>query len=140
MAKKAVYVCVKRDLTHPLSWALKEFEGKISVRYFDTTKLLGVALSDAEEGIVVILDSIMAEESTLPFAAALKAEKAFLKILLIVSAGTSKEEIVKIIQSKVVSGVLIRPFTAEQVSDNIYKLCSFEKPTEVPWYMKTGLK
>ncbi|MFO0752597.1 MAG: hypothetical protein U0411_04650 [Thermodesulfovibrionales bacterium] len=140
MAKKSVYVCVKRDLTHPISWALREFEGKIAVRYFDTTKLLGVALSDTEEGVVVILDSIMAEESTLPFAASVKAEKPFLKILLIVSAGTSKEEIVKIIQSKVVSGVLIRPFTAEQVSDNIYKLCSFEKPAEVPWYMKTGLQ
>ncbi|MBZ0156799.1 MAG: hypothetical protein K8I29_11405 [Alphaproteobacteria bacterium] len=140
MAKKAVYVCVKRDITHPISWALKEFEGRISVRYFDTTKLLGVALTDAEEGIVIILDSVMAEESTLPFAAAQKAEKPFLKFLLIVSSGTSKEEVIGIIQSKVVSGVLIRPFTAEQVSDNIYKLCSFEKPTEVPWYMKTGLQ
>ncbi|MBI3592769.1 MAG: hypothetical protein HY099_04740 [Nitrospirae bacterium] len=72
----------------------------------------------------------------LDFAKNVKQEKSFVKILLIVSSGTPKEEIVGIIQSKIVSGVLMRPFTAEQVSDYIYKLCGFQKPTDVPWYMK----
>ena len=139
MSKKSVFVCVKRDLTHPVNFALKEFEGKVSVRYFDNTKLLGMALADVTEGCTVILDSIIGEESTLAFAKGIKDEKPAVKFLLIVSSGTSKEEIVGLIQSKIVSGVLMRPFTAEQMSDNIHKLCGFQKK-EVPWYMQTGFK
>jgi|SRR5208283_986854 len=139
MSKKLLFVCVKRDLTHPVSFALKEFEGKLNVRSFDNTKLLGAALADVTEGCTVILDSIMADESTVEFAKGVKNEKPAVKFLLIVSEGTPKEELVGLIQSKVVSGVLVRPFTAEQMSDNIYKLCGFQKK-EVPWYMQTGFK
>ncbi len=139
MSKKTVFVCVKRDLTHPLSFALREFEGRLSVRYFDSTKQLEAALADVTEGCTVILDSIMGDESTLQFAKKIKDEKPAVKFLLVVSSGTPKEEILAIIQSKIVSGVLIRPFTAEQVSDNIHKLCGFQKK-EVPWYMQTGFK
>lgn len=140
MAKKTVVVCVKKDITHPISFALREFEGKISVRYVDNTRQLGMVLGDLESCCTVILDSVIGEVSTVDFAKEVKGEKPGLRFLLVVSAGTGKEEVVSLIQSKVVSGVLIRPFTAEQVSDYIYKLCGFQKPTEVPWYMKTGLK
>lgn len=140
MAKKSVLVCVKKDIVHPISWALREFEKQIGVRYLDTTKQLGMVLGDVENCCAVILDSVIGDESTLDFAKEIKNDKPSLKILLIVSSGTTKEEIVGLIQSKIVSGVLIRPFTAEQVSDYIYKLCGFQKPSEVPWYMQTGLK
>lgn len=136
---KKVFVCVKRDLTHPISWALREFEGKVSVRYVDNTKQLGMALADVTDACVVILDSIIADESTVEFAKNVKTEKPLVKFLLIVSSGTTKEEVVALIQAKTVSGVLTRPFTAEQVSDNIHKLCGFQKK-EVPWYMQTGFK
>jgi DNA-binding NtrC family response regulator len=139
MSKKAVFVCVKRDLTHPVSFALREFEGRLSVRNFDNTKQLGMALAELTDGCTVILDSIIGEESTLGFAKNIKDEKPAVKILLIVSSGTSKEEIVGLIQSKIVSGVLMRPFTAEQMSENIHKLCGFQKK-DVPWYMQTGFK
>jgi DNA-binding NtrC family response regulator len=139
MAKKMVFVCVKRDLTHPVNFALREFEGMLSVRYIDTVKQLGAALAEVTEGCTIILDSVIGEESTLDFAKTIKKEKPALKILLIVSSGTAKEDIVALIQSKVVNGVLMRPFTAEQISDNIYKLCGFQKK-EVPWYMQTGFK
>ena len=137
MAKKTVLVCVKKDLTHPIGWALKEFDGKISTRYLDNTKQLGMVLADTDDCCTVILDSTIGEESTLDFAKQIKGDKPELKILLIVSAGTTKEEIISLVQSKVVSGILVRPFTAEQMSDYIYKLCGFKKPTEVPWYMQT---
>ncbi|MEW5746127.1 MAG: hypothetical protein AB1805_11905 [Nitrospirota bacterium] len=140
MSKKAVLVCVKKDITHPISWALREFEGKINVRYVDNTRQLGMTLGDLDNCCTVILDSVIGEVSTLDFAKEIKNDKPSLRILLIASAGTTKEEIVGLIQSKIVSGVLIRPFTAEQVSDYIYKLCSFQKPEDVPWYMKTGIK
>lgn len=140
MARKTIVVCVKKDITHPLSFALREFEGKINVRYVDNTRQLGMVLGDIDACCTVILDSMIGEVSTIDFAKEVKKEKPELRFLLVVSAGTTKEEVVGLIQSKVVSGVLIRPFTAEQVSDYIYKLCGFQKPTEVPWYMKTGLK
>lgn len=139
MSKKLIFVCVKRDLTHPVSFALKEFEGKLSVRYFDNTKLMGPALDKVAEACTIILDSIIADESTLEFAKTVKNNKPDVKILLIVSSGTSKEDVVGLIQSKIVNGVLMRPFTAEQMSDNIHKLCGFQKK-EVPWYMQTGFK
>lgn len=139
MSKKLIFVCVKRDLTHPVNFALKEFEGKLNVRYFDNTKLMGPALNKVAEACTIILDSIIADESTLEFAKTVKTDKPDVKILLIVSSGTSKEDVVALIQSKIVNGVLMRPFTAEQMSDNIYKLCGFQKK-EVPWYMQTGFK
>lgn len=140
MAKRSVLVCVKKDIVHPISWALREFEKLINIRYFDTTRQLGMVIGDVENCCAVILDSIIGDESTLEFAKEIKHDKPSLKILLIASSGTTKEEIVDLIQSKTVSGVLIRPFTAEQVSDYIYKLCGFQKPSEVPWYMQTGMK
>jgi len=140
MVKKSVLVCVKKDIVHPISWALREFEKMISVRYFDTTKQLGMVLGDVENCCSIILDSIIGSESTLEFAKEIKNDKPSLKILIIASSGTTKEEIVGIIQSKIASGVLIRPFTAEQVSDYIYKLCGFQKPEESLWYMQTGMK
>jgi DNA-binding NtrC family response regulator len=140
MTKKSVLICVKKDIVHPISWALREFEKQINVRYLDNTKQLGMVLGDVENCCSVILDSNIGDESTLDFAKEIKNDKPSLKILLIASSGTTKEEIVGLIQSKIVSGVLIRPFTAEQVSDYIYKLCGFQKPTETPWYMQTGMK
>lgn len=139
MSRKMVLVCVKKDLTHPISWALREFEGKVSVRYLDHSRQLAPVLEGDKDNecCTLILDSIMDDESTLEIAKQLKESKPSLKILLIASSGTTKEEIVGLIQSKVVSGVLVRPFTAEQISDYIYKLCGFKKPTEVPWYMQT---
>ncbi|MBF0507162.1 MAG: hypothetical protein HQL09_10030 [Nitrospirae bacterium] len=139
MSKKAIFVCVKRDLTNPISWALREFEGKLMIRYCDNTKLLGMALADVTSACTIILDSVIGDESTIEFAKNVKNEKPFVKFLLIVSSGTAKEDVVALIQSKTVSGVLTRPFTAEQMSDNIYKLCGFQKK-EVPWYMQTGFK
>jgi DNA-binding NtrC family response regulator len=140
MSKKTVLVYVKKDIMHPISWALREFEKQITVRYFDNAKQLNAALESDADYCGLILDSIIGDESTLDFAKELKNNKPSLKILLIASSGTTKEEIVSLIQSKTVSGVLMRPFTAEQISDYIYKLCGFQKPTEVPWYMQTGLK
>lgn len=140
MSKKLVLVCVKRDLVHPIGWALREFESSIAVKYFDTIKQLGSVVGDIGNCCTLILDSVIGDESTVDFAKEIKGKNESLKILLIASSGTTKEELVGLIQSKVVSGVLMRPFTAEQVSDYIYKLCGFQKPTEVPWYMQTGLK
>ncbi|HAK89306.1 MAG TPA: hypothetical protein DHV16_05100 [Nitrospiraceae bacterium] len=140
MSKKLVLVCVKKDLVHPIGWALREFESSVKAKYFDTTKQLEAVIGDIENCCTLILDSVIKDESTVDFAKEIKSKNESLKILLIASSGTTNEELVGLIQAKTVSGVLMRPFTAEQVSDYIYKLCGFQKPTETPWYMQTGLK
>jgi DNA-binding NarL/FixJ family response regulator len=140
MSKKSVAVCVQKDLVQPITWALREFDDRLSIKFFDTTRLLGTALEKDPAVDVLILDSNFFNESTADFARTTKAEVPHMKILFIVSSGTTKEEIISIVQSKVVSGVLVRPFTAGQVSDYVRKLCSFEKAAEAPWYMQTGIK
>jgi len=139
MSKKTILVCVQKDIVHPLNWSFKEFGEQIAVKYFDKIRQLDDALAN-EECSVLLLDSIILNEPTLDFARELKNNKPSLKILLVVSIGTTKEEIIDIIKLKIAGGVLIRPFTVEQVSDYIYKLCGIQKPADTPWFMQTGKK
>ncbi len=140
MSRKNILVCVKQDILHPISWALKEFEKQVFIKYADNTKQIDALFDTGIDFAVLIIDSIIQNNSTLGYLETLKQVKPNQKILLIISEGARKEDIVNIVKSKLVSGILVRPFTAEQISDYIYKLCGFQKPTEVPWYMKTGLK
>ncbi|MGD0282103.1 MAG: hypothetical protein ABSB95_07055 [Dissulfurispiraceae bacterium] len=139
MGNKSVFVCVQKDIVHPLNWSFREFDDRLAVKYFDKIKQLESTLAN-EDCSVLILDSMVANEPTLQFAMELKNNKPSIKIILAVSIGTKKEEIVDIINLKIVSGVLIRPFTVEQVSDYIYKLCGIPKPADIPWFMQTGKK
>lgn len=64
-------------------------------------------------------------------------EKLKIKILLIISADTSKQEIINLIQNKLVDNVIVRPFNANQILDAVAKLCGIERVAEKPWYMYT---
>ncbi len=140
MTKKHVFVCVQRDIVNSLNWSLKEFDKVLAVKYLDSANELEKHFAAGHFCSVLILDSMMGDKSTIELAQKMKAEHNDIKILLILATGTTREDIVKLIQTKIVSGVLIRPFTAQQVADNIYKLCNFEKPSETPWYMQTNIK
>lgn len=140
MNKKHVFVCVQRDIVNSLNWSLKEFDKSLSVKYLDSTNELEKQFSAGHACSLLILDSAMGDKPTIGLAQKLKEAHQAMKILLIVSTGTTKEELMQLIQTKVVSGILMRPFTAQQVSDNIYKLCNFEKPADTPWYMQTNIK
>ncbi|MBI5893953.1 MAG: hypothetical protein HZB79_09970 [Deltaproteobacteria bacterium] len=136
MAKKSVFVCVQKDINQLIKWALQSFESRLDIMYFDNTPQLGVALADEDNCAMIILDSIVNDVSTLDFAKEIKNKKPSVNILLIASSGTSKETLVDAIQTKTISGVLMRPFTAQQVNDYIYKFCGFQKPTDSPWHAK----
>lgn len=137
MAKVSIYVCVQRDILLPINWSLKAFDTAVAIKQFEKIHPLQTALENEDNGIL-FLDSMIASESTLTFAQELKAKKPAIKIVLVVSLGTSKEEVIEIIKLKIVNGVLLRPFSAEQVSDYVYKLCGFEKPSENPWFVRKG--
>lgn len=140
MNKKHVFVCVQRDIVNSLNWAMKEFDKLLAVKYLDSVNELEKQFAAGHSCSVLMLDSMMGDKPTIELARKIKEEHQAIRILLIVATGTTKEELVKLIQTKIVSGVLIRPFTAQQVADNIYKLCNFEKPSETPWYMQTNIK
>lgn len=141
MSKKNVMVYVKKDILHPISWSLREFDKLINVKYADTQKQIDDLLFGVElDFCIIIIDSIMNNISTHDYIKKVKEKRPDQKILLIVSEGTTKEDLLDLVKSKLITGVLVRPFTAEQLSDYIYKICGFKKSTEVPWYMKTGIK
>ncbi|HSW63750.1 MAG TPA: hypothetical protein VLH56_10655 [Dissulfurispiraceae bacterium] len=140
MNNKLVFVCVQRDIVNSLNWSLKEFDKVLAVKYLDSVNELEKQFAAGQSCSVLILDSMIGDKSTIAIAERIKTDYRAIKILLILATGTTKEELVNLIQTKIVSGVLVRPFTAQQVADNIYKLCNFEKPSETPWYMQTNIK
>lgn len=140
MSRKNILVCVKQDILHPINWTLKEFERQVFAKYADNTRQIDALFEAGLDFTVIIIDSTIQDQSTLPYIEGLKKERPYQKVLLIISEGTKKEDIINIVKARLISGVLVRPFTAEQLSDYIYKLCGFQKPTETPWYMQTGIK
>lgn len=136
MAKKSIFVCMQKDINQLIKWALQNFESRLNIMYFDNTTQLGAALANEEDCSMIILDSIVNDVSTFDFAKETKKNKSSVNILLIASSGTPKESLVEAIQAKVISGVLIRPFTAQQASDYVYKFCGLQKPGEGLWYKK----
>lgn len=140
MHKKLVMVCVQRDIVNSLGWALKDFDKQLSVKYADSPADLQKFFAMGNSCSLLIMDSVIADKSTVDIASRLKRDHPGMKLLWIVSPSVARAELVGLIHGKVVSGVLMRPFTAQQVSDNIYKLCNFEKPAETPWYMQTNIK
>ncbi len=56
---------------------------------------------------------------------------------MIVSTDTGKQEIINLIQDKMVDNVIVRPFSANQIVDAVAKLCGIHISKEKPWYMYT---
>ncbi len=133
--KKKVLVCVKKDIAHAINWALKDLTA-ITAQYVDHIYQLEKILEGEVDFSVLIIDSIVDGESTVPVLQKVR-ERTKVKILLILSADASKQEVVNLIQNKLVDNVIIRPFNANQINDAVAKLCGIERPSEKPWYMYT---
>jgi len=134
MFGKPIYICVQKDIVYPINWILKDFERQVVPRHFDSVSEVHKAL-EKEECEVLLLDSIITDRSTLDLAREVKDSKASVKILLVVSIGTTKEEVMDIIKSRYVNGILLRPFTATQVSEYIYRLTGIPKPSCLTYHM-----
>lgn len=133
--KKKIIICVQKDIANAINWALKDLT-VISGQYVDHLYQLEKIFETNANFSVLIIDSKIDGESTVPFLHKVR-EKTKIKILLIISADTPKQEVLNLIQNKLVDNVIIRPFNANQIVDAISKLCGIEKPSEKPWYMYT---
>jgi len=133
--KKKILVCVQRDIKNTISWALKDLS-VITPQYFDHTYQIEKLFESDINFCGIIIDSQIDGASTIPFLKIIR-DKSNIKILLIISADTPKQEILNLIQSRMVDNVILRPFNANQIVDAVAKLCGIHRATEKPWYMYT---
>lgn len=133
--KKKILICVQRDITNAINWALKDLSS-VTGQYIDHLYQLQKILDSDIDFSALIIDSKIDGESTISFLERIR-EKTKIKILLIISADTPKQEIVNLIKDKMVDNVIIRPFNANQIVEAVAKLCGIERPSEKPWYMYT---
>jgi len=130
---KLILVCVNKDIAPSISYAMKEFEGKVTIKYVQKISLLKEAVLGEEHLGALILDAQLDQTSTTDIAKQIMAERPNTKILFIASSDMSKDELIKCIQTKIFASILVRPFTAEKLSDSIYAICGFEKPKSL-WF------
>ncbi|MEN2995189.1 MAG: hypothetical protein ABDH19_07595 [Thermodesulfovibrio sp.] len=133
--KKKVIICVQKDIKNSINWALKDLP-IISAQYFDHIHQLEKIFEEQRDFCGIIIDSKIDNESSIPFLQKIR-EKSKMKVLLIISTDTPKQEIIKLIQDKMVDSIIIRPFNANQIIDAVAKICGIERPSEKPWYMYT---
>lgn len=133
--KKKIIVCVQKDIKNTINWALKDIP-VISAQYFDHIYQIEKLFEGQMDFCGIIIDSKIDNESSISFLQTIR-DKSKIKILLIISADTPKQEIVKLIQDRMVDNVVIRPFNANQMVDAVAKICGIERSYEKPWYMYT---
>lgn len=133
--KKKILVCVQKDIKNTVNWALKDLPA-VSLQYFDHVYQVEKLFESDINFCGMIIDFHIDGESTLSFLQKVR-DKSKIKILLIISPDTSKQEVVKLIQDKMVDNVIVRPFNANQLVDAVAKLCGIQRPSEKPWYMYT---
>lgn len=133
--KKKLLICVQKDITNAVGWALKDLTS-INVQFLEHLHQLEKIFENDLTFSALIIDSYLEGQNTIPFLKKVK-EKSNMKILLIISKDTPKQEVVSLIQNKLVDNVIIRPFNANQIVEAVAKLCGLERPSETPWYMYT---
>ena len=131
--KRNLYLCVQPDIALPTQAGLRDFGDLISVKPYPNTAAFLRAFLE-EPNALLLFDQYIGQESTLDTLAEIKKRMPGVKILLVVSSNTSKAEIARIITSKIASGILVRPFSIDHLSTNVYKLIGKPKPEDSPWY------
>ena len=131
---KTITACVGKDTIPSISWVLKDFQKIIEIRYTRTTREL-IDLLPSIQCNLVILDSFFNNILNVEATKEIKAVSKDTRILLIATDEVSKETLVELIAAKAIDGVILKPFTAEILANNIYKLCDIKKP-DTPWYEK----
>ncbi|MBF0345826.1 MAG: hypothetical protein HQL06_16560 [Nitrospirae bacterium] len=127
MTTKQLFVCSRKEIYRQLSFTLKEFDKQIDVTYFQRTAELETALEQEEICCLLILDSLVEKQSMFDLAKKIKSEKPSINILMLVPSDTTKDELIEIISTKVVCGVLLIPFTSQQVETYVARLCDIVK-------------
>jgi DNA-binding NtrC family response regulator len=119
--KLNLYLCVQQDIAYMVQSGLWEFNDSITVKPIYNVSEFLRSFSEESDALLFV-DQYIGEESTIEKLTAIKKRLPGVKILLVVSDNTAKMEIALIIMSKIVSAILVRPFSIEQLTTNLYKL------------------
>ncbi|MBF0474088.1 MAG: hypothetical protein HQK91_00945 [Nitrospirae bacterium] len=122
MPKKVVNICVKPEMKSNFNYALENVNRFIDKEFHHHLVDAGKKIQITNGENILILDSSLENESPIEFARQLKKRSLKTKILLLISAGVPRTDIIGAIKDGVVSGALIMPFTAKQVEDYINRL------------------
>jgi DNA-binding NarL/FixJ family response regulator len=129
---KTIAAYVGKDTIPSISWVLRDFQKIIEIKYTRSTREL-IDILPTIQCSLVILDSFFNNISNVEATREIKAASKDTRILLIATDEISKETMVELIAAKVIDGIILKPFTAEILGNNIYKLCDIKKP-DTPWY------
>ncbi len=130
--KRNLYLCVEQDIAHMTQSGLSEFNDSITVKpFYNVSDFLRSFREESDAFLFV--DQYIGEESTMEMLTDIKKRLPGVKILLVVSNNTAKMEIALIIMSEIVSAILVRPFSTDQLTTNLYKLFGKRKLADCPW-------
>jgi len=122
MSKKIVNICVNPDIRSNVNYALENVNRFIDKEFYHHLVDVKTKIELSSEANILVLDSSIDGKTSIEFARQLKKSGLKTKILLLISSGVPRSDIVGAIKDGIVSGALIMPFTAKQMEDYINRL------------------
>jgi len=120
MNKPKICLCVHDDVLQPLKWILYEFNKDLSVTTFKSATKFETACQ-FNEWDLLILDAAASEDTMTSCLQKIRSLKPAIKITLIVPPVANRDEVVEIIKSNMVQGLVIKPFSAEIICKYLAK-------------------
>lgn len=120
MSARTLHICAGEATLSLLRWIVRESKTDVNVRPLDSRTKLESAL-DSGTLDVLITDTDVIDKPMVEFAKFLHNQYPTLKTVLIVHL-TEREAVMEIIRENLVKGVIVKPFTAEVVSNYLDRL------------------
>lgn len=122
MPKKVVNICVKPEMKNNINYALENVNNFIDKAFHNHLVDAENRIANVNGDNILVLDSSIEGQSSVEFARQIKKKSLKTKILLLISSGVPRTDIIGVIKDGVVSGALVTPFTAKQLEDYINRL------------------
>lgn len=131
-----VLVYVKKEIAPMINFALKEYNKIFKVTIMENSVSLEGLLSKVKSDFILVLDSVMHDKNMAAYAKEIKSRCSKAKILYMMDTETPRTELLELIQSNTISKALVKPFTARQLTNNIFELSGHDKPDDSAWFNK----
>ncbi|KJU81489.1 hypothetical protein MBAV_006315 [Candidatus Magnetobacterium bavaricum] len=127
METKRMFVCCRKPIYQQLSLIFREYNKQVEITYFGRISELEEAIRQQKECCMLMLDALMEKRSVFELATKIKQDCPEINTLLLISSDTTKDELVEVIEAKIVCGVLLIPFTSSQVEAYMTRICGIAK-------------
>jgi hypothetical protein len=130
VTKKIFFIYVSEDIDNAVKWSLKrDFTSLIVVKPYKTAGSLYKALQE-NECHLLILDSLLVE-SVEEYVKKVRDAVPTIKTLIITQANAPDAEVNELTSIESVVGVVMRPFTPDQLNGCLYETFGFKKSVEM---------